>query len=120
MWYNTKYSVLCFATIYLKQNICYCGLKNIEKGYTSMRFKLNSKKKAQSLIEYALILAMVAVVAIAALQLLGNNIGSTLTNAADTVGKGSESAGQNACTAMGSGFQWDSTNKSCKYNPTNP
>lgn len=90
----------------------------LKKGYISMRFKLNSKKKAQSLIEYALILAMVAVVAIAALQLLGNNIGTTLTNAADTVGKGSESAGQNACSAMGD-FTWDTASKTCKYNGTN-
>lgn len=68
---------------------------------------LNTKKKAQSLIEYALILAMVAVVAIAALQLLGNNIGGALRGAADTVGTGAENAGENACNAMGSGFRWN-------------
>jgi len=76
---------------------------------------VNSKKKAQSLIEYALILAMVAVVAVAALQLLGNNIGSTLRNAGDSVGAGSESAGANACSAMGSGFTWNTDTKTCTY-----
>ncbi len=74
-----------------------------------------TKKKAQSLIEYALILAMVAVVAIAALQLLGNNIGTTLRNAADTVGKGAENAGKDACEAMGQGFEWKTDTKTCTY-----
>ncbi len=76
---------------------------------------LNTKKKAQSLIEYALILAMVAVVAIAALQLLGNNIGGALRGAADTVGVGAENAGRNACKAMGEGFDWNETNNTCDY-----
>ncbi|MCD8024399.1 MAG: hypothetical protein LUE64_02570 [Candidatus Gastranaerophilales bacterium] len=80
-----------------------------------MKFVLNSKKKAQSLIEYALILAMVAVVAIAALQLLGNNIGSTLRSAADTVGDGAENAGRNACSAMGDDFQWNEDDNTCKF-----
>lgn len=71
-----------------------------------MRLILAKKKKAQSLIEYALILAMVAVVAIAALQLLGNNIGGALRGAASTVGQGAENAGRNACESMGDGFEW--------------
>ncbi len=79
-----------------------------------MKF-LKSKKKAQSLIEYALILAMVAVVAIAALQLLGNNLGAALKNASDTVGSGATTAGKNACEAMGE-FTWDEATKTCKYN----
>ncbi len=85
---------------------------------------LNSKKKAQSLIEYALILAMVAVVAIAALQLLGNNIGGALRGAADTVGTGAQNAGKNACEAMGEGFTWvpDATSDAggtCEYQDSN-
>ncbi len=80
-----------------------------------MRLILNSKKKAQSLIEYALILAMVAVVAIAALQLLGNNIGGALRGAADTVGVGAENAGKNACEAMGEGFTWNAADSTCTY-----
>ncbi len=79
-----------------------------------MRFVLTSKKKAQSLIEYALILAMVAVVAIAALQLLGNNIGVALRGSADVVGAGAEGAGETACQAMGEGFSWDG--KKCTWN----
>ncbi len=78
-----------------------------------------TKKKAQSLIEYALILAMVAVIAIAALQLLGNNIGTTLKNAANSVGQGADSAGENACDAMGEDFQWvaatANTGAYCRY-----
>lgn len=82
----------------------------------------NSKKKAQSLVEYALILAMVAVVAVAALQMLGNNIGKTLGRSGDAVSQGSDSAAEQACSAMGTGagssgsFSWDGT--SCKYVPT--
>ena len=40
----------------------------------------NKKSKAQSLIEYALILAMVTVIAVTALQLLGQNMSNTLKN----------------------------------------
>ncbi len=72
-----------------------------------------TKKKAQSLIEYALILAMVAVVAIAALQLLGKNIAKTLTNASNIVDQGAETAGESACRAMGEGFTWQ--NNKCVY-----
>lgn len=78
-----------------------------------MRLILNSKKKAQSLIEYALILAMVAVVAVAALQLLGDNIGTALRTSADAVGAGTNTAGEQACNAMGPGFKWDG--KVCTY-----
>ena len=43
--------------------------------------KLRDKKsKAQSLIEYALILAMVTVIAVTALQLLGQNMANTMKN----------------------------------------
>lgn len=84
-----------------------------------MRTISMTKKKAQSLIEYALILAMVAVVAIAALQLLGNNIGGALRGAADTVGEGASNAGRNACEAMGPEFVWEELGEdgggTCKY-----
>ncbi len=86
-----------------------------------MRLVLNSTKKAQSLIEYALILAMVAVVAIAALQLLGNNIGNALGQAGRVVGQGSQDSGEQACNAMNTGlggkdngeFKWE--NGKCNY-----
>ena len=99
-----------------------------KKGYLSMRLILNSKKKAQSLIEYALILAMVAVVAIAALQLLGNNIGKALGQAGGVVGTGADQSGEQACTAMNAGlsgsgasgsFSWDSTNNKCSFSSGN-
>lgn len=80
-----------------------------------MKLILKSKKKAQSLIEYALILAMVAVVAIAALQLLGNNIGTALRQSSDVVGTGAEEAGKTACEAMGEGFTWDEGSKKCSW-----
>lgn len=82
-----------------------------------MRLILNSKKKAQSLIEYALILAMVAVVAVAALQLLGDNIGTALRTSADAVGAGTNNAGEQACNAMGPGFTWDKN--VCTFDPNN-
>lgn len=82
-----------------------------------MRFILASKKKAQSLIEYALILAMVAVVAIAALQLLGNNVGTALRSSANAVHEGATNAGENACKSMGDGFEW--ANDKCTWTGNN-
>ena len=89
-----------------------------------MRLILNTKKKAQSLIEYALILAMVAVVAVAALQLLGNNIGTALKTSSDAVGQGADEAGEKACKAMGEDtFEWvagaDGKAGSCQYKKAN-
>lgn len=50
-------------------------------------------KKGQSLAEYGLILALVAVFCIAALQLLGNNITTMLNGLATTIGGVNTSAG---------------------------
>ena len=50
-------------------------------------------KKGQSLAEYGLILALVAVFCIAALQLLGNNITTMLNGLASTIGGVNTSAG---------------------------
>ncbi len=44
-----------------------------------------NREEGQSLAEYALILALIAVVAIAALTLLGSNVASTLSNIATAV-----------------------------------
>lgn len=77
-----------------------------------MKLILNKKKKAQSLIEYALILAMVAVVAVAALQLLGQNLGTALKNSSSAVKVGAENAGQNACE-KGMGGVWDANTQTC-------
>jgi len=46
--------------------------------------KIN-RSKGQSLVEYALIIALVAVVAVAALQLLGINIAAKITSIAKTI-----------------------------------
>jgi len=42
--------------------------------------------EGQGLVEYALIIALVSIVAIAALKTLGTNASSTLSNAAATIG----------------------------------
>ncbi|OGF49452.1 MAG: hypothetical protein A2044_06455 [Candidatus Firestonebacteria bacterium GWA2_43_8] len=52
-------------------------------GVKSMK-KIN-RSKGQSLVEYALIIALVAVVAVAALQLLGINIAAKITSIAKTI-----------------------------------
>lgn len=64
--------------------------------------KLKDKKsKAQSLIEYALILAMVTVIAITALQLLGQNMANTMKKSADTVNSGTDDVQRKSCEAFG-------------------
>jgi pilus assembly protein Flp/PilA len=50
-----------------------------------MLTKLFTHQKGQSLAEYALILALIAIVAIAALTLLGNNIDTMLSQIAAAV-----------------------------------
>lgn len=47
---------------------------------------MRSEEEGQALVEYALILALVSVFSIAALQLLGGNISTLLTNVANTLG----------------------------------
>jgi pilus assembly protein Flp/PilA len=44
------------------------------------------REEGQALVEYALILALVAVVAITALELLGTNVSSRLDEIANTIG----------------------------------
>jgi pilus assembly protein Flp/PilA len=44
-----------------------------------------AREEGQALVEYALILALIAVVAIAALTLLGGNVTSILSNIATTI-----------------------------------
>lgn len=67
-----------------------------------LNIKLNNKKsKAQSLIEYALILAMVTVIAVVALQLLGQNMANTLRQSAETINTGADDAQRKACESFG-------------------
>ena len=62
----------------------------------------NMKKKAQSLIEYGLILALVAVIAVTVLS----KFGKTMTDAADKTNTAVSNASDNAtsqyCTSIGS------------------
>lgn len=44
------------------------------------------EKRGQSLVEYALILALVAIVVITALTALGGEASNTMNNVADTIG----------------------------------
>ena len=62
---------------------------------------MKSKKRAQSLIEYALILALVTVVAIAALQLLGKKINSAATNAGKNLDNATQNASNAYCDSIG-------------------
>ncbi len=61
----------------------------------------NKKSKAQSLIEYALILAMVTVIAVVALQLLGQNMSNTLRQSAETINTGADDVQKKACESFG-------------------
>lgn len=45
------------------------------------------EKKGQSLVEYALILALVAIVVITALTALGGEASNTMQNVSDTIGQ---------------------------------
>jgi pilus assembly protein Flp/PilA len=51
--------------------------KFIQKGITTMLFA--PKEKGQGLVEYAIILALVAIVVIAVMRLLGPKIGNTFS-----------------------------------------
>ena len=52
----------------------------------SLLQSMQTRDEGASLVEYALLLALIAVVAIAAITLLGNNASSTLDNVADNIG----------------------------------
>ena len=69
------------------------------------------KKTAQSLIEYGLILALVAVVAIAALQILGKRVNNAATNAGNTVETSSQNAAEAYCKSING--TWDDTTGVC-------
>lgn len=72
----------------------------------------NSKKKAQSLIEYGLILALVAIIALTVLSKFGKSI----TNVGDKASTGVDAAGNNAqknyCTSI-SCTGYDATSGQC-------
>lgn len=70
------------------------------------------KKSAQSLIEYGLILALVAVIAISVLSKFGQSITNTGNTAANTVNEVSNKAMDNYCTET-FGTTYNSTNGKC-------
>jgi pilus assembly protein Flp/PilA len=51
----------------------------------SVMFAVRDREEGQALVEYALILALVSVAAIAGLTLLGGNINTMLTNVAGQI-----------------------------------
>lgn len=61
----------------------------------------NTKKKAQSLIEYGLILALVAVIAVTILGKFSKTISGVGNTSANTLNTSSNTALQNACTDGG-------------------
>lgn len=61
----------------------------------------NKKSKAQSLVEYALILALVTVIAITALQFLGQKVNNAVTGVADDIESNTNNAAQTYCESIG-------------------
>ncbi len=90
--------------------------------FMKLNIKLDNKKsKAQSLIEYALILAMVTVIAVVALQLLGQNMSNTLKQSAETINTGADDVQRKACESFGGTWTPGSTEEAgtCELNDTN-
>ena len=61
----------------------------------------SNKKLAQSLIEYGLILALVAVIAITALRVLGQKVNDAAVTAGDQVNKSTSQAAEAYCKQLG-------------------
>ena len=61
-------------------------------------FNFNRKEKGQGLVEYALILVLIAIVVIAAMQALGTTVDGTFTNVNSTLGGDGSSEQSTACT----------------------
>lgn len=69
-------------------------------------------KKGQSLIEYALILALVTIIAITALQLLGGRVNNAVESAGNNMEAGAKNAGETYCAGINKSF--DPATNSCK------
>lgn len=72
----------------------------------------SNKKLAQSLIEYGLILALVAVVAIAALQILGQRVNNAAVTAGENVENSAENAAKTYCE-QSVGGSWNAETGVC-------
>lgn len=74
----------------------------------------NKTKKAQSLVEYALIMALVAAVAMVVMQQMATEVSQAGLSAASSVNTTSNSANEAWCTSIGGTF----SNNTC-VPPTN-
>lgn len=77
------------------------------------------KSSAQSLVEYALILALVTVIAITALQFLGQKVNTAVTGVGDDVESTTRDAAETYCKGLGKGYDWDGS-KCVRGGGTNP
>jgi len=75
--------------------------------------KRQAKKQAQSLIEYGLILALVAIVALTVMSKLGTSVTNAGNNAANGVNETSKGAMNTYCNSLNSGQTYDSTTGKC-------
>ena len=57
----------------------------LRRGFVDLGRRLASDEEGATLVEYALIVALIAVVAIAAISLLGKNASTTLSKAASSI-----------------------------------
>jgi Flp pilus assembly pilin Flp len=73
----------------------------------------NLRKQAQSLIEYGLILALVAIVALTVLTKLSASVNTAGTNAANSVDETSKGAMNTYCSSIKSGGTYNSTLGKC-------
>ena len=80
--------------------------------------KFNTKSKAQSLVEYALILALVTVIAITALQFLGQKVNTAVTGVGDDVQTTTENAAKTYCEGLGTGYSWNESTGKCESSNT--
>lgn len=74
----------------------------------------NSKKKAQSLIEYGLILALVAIIALTVLGKLGKSVTDVGNNASNAVSTAANQATDSYCASIKAGSTYDTTTGTCK------
>ena len=83
--------------------------------------KFMKKSNAQSLVEYALIFALVTVIAITALQFLGQRVNTAVTGVGDDVEKTTQDAAKTYCEGLGSGYSWNESTGKCESSGnTNP
>lgn len=74
----------------------------------------NTKKNAQSLIEYGLILALVAIIALTVLSRFGSSITSVGTHASDSVQTAADHAQDNYCVSInGAGSVYNAATGEC-------